>query len=191
MMNAWELPTSLEISGVFWKIRSDYRAIIDILTYMSDPEYETDEKWLICLDILYEDFDNMTPDLYTEACQKAIEFIDAGIEEDTRKNPVKLMDWEQDASLIIPAVNKVLGKEVRAEKYMHWWTFLSAYMEIGECSFSHILQLRNKKAKGEKLEKWEKQFISENKNIVNLKRKLTESEKEEEEREKEILSRFF
>lgn len=185
-MTQWELPTSLEISGVVYDIRTDYRAIIDILTYMSDPEYENDEKWLICLDILYIDFDNMPSKDWKEACIKAKEFIDMGIEDDGKPKPA-LMDWEQDAAMIIPAVNRVIGQEVRALKYMHWWTFLAAYLEIGECSFSNIISLRSKRAKNKKLDKWEKDFIRENSNLVNIKKKMTVEEREQAEREREAL----
>ena len=65
-----------------------------------------------------------------------------------------MMDWEQDSAVIIPAVNKVLGKEIRSMPYCHWWTFLGAYMEIGDGVYQQILQIRQKKLKGKKLEKW-------------------------------------
>ena len=48
-------------------------------------------------------------------------------------------------------------------QYLHWWTFLGAYMEIGESLFSQILSVRMKKAKGKKLEDWEREFYKENK----------------------------
>lgn len=45
------------------------------------------------------------------------------------------MDWEQDSPIIAPAVNKNIGKDIRSLEYMHWWTFLGAYMEIADgCS---------------------------------------------------------
>ena len=91
------------------------------------------------------------------------------------------MDWEQDASLIVTAVNKVLGREVRADSYLHWWSFLSAYMEIdNKTLFSNILSIRIKKSKGKKLEKWEQEFYRENKSLIDIKRKLTAEEEEEE-----------
>lgn len=189
-MNIWELPTSLNLSGVDWDIRTDYRVVLGILTELNNPEYDNEEKWLIVMTLLYTDFDNMPISLYDEAYKKAIEFIDMGLEGDDKPKP-RLMDWEQDATLIIPAVNKVIGAEIRANPYLHWWTFLSSYLEIGECSFSHILNLRQKRAKGVKLEKWEKEFIAENKDLVILKEHLTEEQKAEEEEEKERLKKFF
>ena len=70
---------------------------------------------------------------------------------------------------------------------MHWWTFLSAYMEIGECTFSHVLSIRTKKAKGKTLEKWEQEFARENSDIIKLNHKLSEEEQEEEKLLEELL----
>ena len=47
-----------------------------------------------------------------------------------------------------PSANRVLGQEVRAAKYMHWWTFLAAYQEIGECTFAQIVRIRDRLARG-------------------------------------------
>lgn len=180
-MNTWELPTSLSVGGEKWIIRTDFRAILDILKCFNDPEYEPDERWEICLDILYEDYENMPDEIKQEAAEKALEFIDMGIKDDGKKHP-HTMDWEQDAPSIIPAVNRVLGMEIRSIKYLHWWTFLGAYMEIGECLFSQILNIRLKKAKGKKLDKWEQEYYRENKDLIDLKERYTKEEKAEQER---------
>ena len=117
-----------------------------------------------------------------------MDFIDMGIKEDSRKVRKKMMDWEQDASLIVTAVNKVVGHEIRTEKYLHWWTFLASYMEIdNKCLYSHILYIRNKKAKNQKLEKWEQEFYRENKSLIDIKRKLTAEEEEEQQLLEEIF----
>lgn len=177
-MSTWELPISLIVGDIEWKIRSDYRAVLDILKYFSDPDYEQDERWAICLDILYEDFKQMSPELYQEAAEKAMWFLDVGEEARNDKSSPALMDWEQDAGIIIPAVNKVIGREVRSVPYMHWWTFVGAYMEIGESLFSQVLSIRQKKSKGKKLEKWEREFYTQNKNLIDLKKKYSEEEKQ-------------
>lgn len=176
-MSAWNLPTTLCVGGEEWKIRTDFHAILDILKYFNDPDYEPDEKWEVCLTILYEDYDNMPYALKEEAAKKAIDFIDMGIKDDGRKRPC-LMDWEQDAPVLIPAINRVLGKEVRTPEYLHWWTFLGAYMEIGESLFSEVLNIRQKKSKGKKLEKYEQEFYRENRGLIDLQKKYTEEEKE-------------
>ena len=96
--------------------------------------------------------------------------------ESTFKHKPRLMDWEQDGDMIVPAVNKVAGKEIRAVPYMHWWTFFGYFMESGECLFNTVVGIRSKKAKGEKLDKWEKKFYQENKNIIDIKTRLSDEE---------------
>ena len=196
MVNHWELPTSISVNNTEYAIRTDYRAVMDLLTAFSDKEMlgESEEETniiraLLVLNILF--IDEVKPEDQNEAIKKAIEFIDMGIESsrDVKKPP--LMDWDQDAPLIIPAINKVLGREIRADKYMHWWTFLSAYMEIGECSFTHIINIRDKKAKGKKLEKWELEYIQEHKDIVLLREKFTEKEQLEREAEKNAVNELL
>lgn len=187
-MDAWNLPTSVNVAGVDWDIRTDYRIVIDVLIAFDNPEYDDLEKWLYCMMSLVVDFDKLPEDSYTEMCSELMDFIDMGIKEDSRKVRKKMMDWEQDASLIVTAVNKVVGHEIRTEKYLHWWTFLASYMEIdNKCLYSHILYIRNKKAKNQKLEKWEQEFYRENKSLIDIKRKLTAEEEEEQQLLEEIF----
>ena len=120
------------------------------------------------IQILYVDFDKIPSNCWQEATDRASEFIDCGIK-DTGQHKPRLMDWEQDAAIIVPAVNKVAGMDVRSVKYMHWWTFLGFYMEIGECLLATVVSIRDKKRRGKKLEKWEKEFERENKELIQLK----------------------
>lgn len=177
-MRGWELPTSLQVGGRSWKIRSDYRAILDILSYFNDPEYDAEEKWLICLDILFEDFQDMPYYLYTEAEKAASDFIDMGIKDDGKPKP-SLMDWEKDAPIMIPPINRSLGKEVRSLEYLHWWSFLSAYLDIGDGLFTQILSIRSKIAKRKRLEKWEQDFYRENKHLIDLDSGVNDQEEED------------
>lgn len=194
-MNAWELPTSLNVGGIDYKIRTDYRVILDILAAVNDPDIFEDgmseeekkmEQVLTMLQILYIDFDDMPRKDWKEAAEKANDFIDCGMKDDGRPKP-RLMDWDQDAPLIIPAVNKVSKQDIRAVKYMHWWTFFGYYMEIGECMLSTVINIRSKKKKGKKLEKWEKEFYQQNKKIVDIKVKGTERSDEEKEALRKLL----
>ena len=127
MASAWDFPTSLNVNGKDYAIRTDFRVILDVLTALTDPDLQTDDPkldaWIktkTILEIMYPDYETIPPEDYGEAVRQASDFIDMGIKDDTKKP--KTMDWEQDAPLIVPAVNKVLGKEIRAEKYVHWWT---------------------------------------------------------------------
>lgn len=169
------LPTALTINDEDYSIRTDFRDVLNIIAAFGDPELEPEEKVYVCLFILYEDFESIPPDDYEAAYKEAIDFIDCGMMPDERKSP-RTMDWEQDAPILFPAVNKVAGREVRATRYLHWWTFMGYFMEISEGVFSNVLNIRRKKAKGKKLEKHEREFWAANKDICVLRPKLTEEE---------------
>lgn len=189
-MNAYELPTSLNIGGVFFSIRTDFRVIIDILIAQNDPNLDDYGKMEVMLKILYVDWQNIPRKNLQEALKKACEFIDCGQTADPNRPKPRLVSWEQDGDMIVPAVNKVAGKEVRADPYMHWWTFFSYFMEVGECLFSTVLGIRSKKAYGERLDKWEKKFYHDNKDIIDMKTKLSDDEQEYKDALNEKLNRL-
>lgn len=174
----YNLPKSLNVCGVKYEIRSDFRAALDICAALSDDELNSKEKALVCLDIMYSSFEDMPPDHYEEAIKQCFWFINCGAEEDpTRKTP-KLMDWEQDFQYIVAPINRVMGKEIRESDYLHWWTFVSAFYEIGDCTFAQVVRIRNLKAKGKKLDKADQEWYQNNRKLVDMKRAFAESEKE-------------
>lgn len=193
-MYAWELPTSLEVGGKEYAIRTDYRVILDILAAMNDPEIfvpgmtEEEKKMeqsMTMLQILYIDFDSMPPKDWQEAMKKAVDFIDCGIKGDDKPKP-RSMDWEQDAPIIAPEISKIAGRDIRIGE-THWWEFFGYYLGIGEGVFNTIVSIREKKRKGKKLEKWEQEFYRNNKSLVDLKIKKAERSEEE----KEELRKLF
>ena len=183
----FDLPKSLEVGGKSWDIRTDYRDILTIITAIEDVNLENNEKVYVCLYGMYIDFDDMPESLYEEAFNVAMKFIDHNSGDDQKPQNKKNMDWEQDANLLFPAVNRVAGFEVRTVDYMHWWTFLGYFMEITDGVYSTVLSLRHKRNKHEKLEKWEEKWWKENKSICEIKTRYTDSEKEEQDRLKALL----
>lgn len=168
-ISSWSFPKSLIVGGKEYGINSNYRAVISVFTALNDYELLKEDKYVQCgviLSLFYEDYESIPIEHWQEALDHMKEFIDMGIEES--KNKTKLMDWDKDAPLIIPPINKILGYEIREQRYTHWWTFLGAYMNIGECLFSNIINIRQKKAKGKKLEKYEQEFYSANKALIDL-----------------------
>lgn len=181
-----ELPTSINVGGKDEPIRTDYRDILNIFSAFNDEDLSKKEKLLVCLRIFYVNIDDIDIELYEEAYDKAVIFMDQGRESNDIPEP-KLMDWEQDGCLIFPAVNKVAGMEVRSCEYMHWWTFIGYYMGIGESVFSEVINIRTKNQKHKKLEENEKEFYSKNKDLVDLKIRYSKEELEEREELKELL----
>ena len=172
------LPKTLLVNGREEPIRYEYTAVLDAISAMNDPDLDDSERVYACLYIIYVNFDQFTPDDYKPAFDAASEFINNGesTEDDGRYHP-KLIDFEQDYKLLIPAVNKVAGMEIREREDIHWWTFMSWFMEIGESTYATVLSIGSKKNHGKKLEKWEQEFYRDNKNIVDIHRKVSEAEK--------------
>ena len=98
------------------------------------------------------------------------------------------MDWEQDEQLIFSAVNDIARVETRIQPYIHWWTFLGYFNEIKEGLFSSVIMIRQKRAKGKTLDKSEREFYRENKELIDLKQKYTP---EEQKQIKELEKIFF
>lgn len=137
---------------------------MDILTALNDPQLDERERAYIALYIFLKGNVPTDADAVTEAWARLMEFIAAGTEDESTSSasaPV-LVDWESDFNLIIPAVNRIMGTECRALPFLHWYSFVAAYMEIGECLFSTVLGIRDKKARGKKLEKHEQEFVRRN-----------------------------
>ncbi|MBQ6558921.1 MAG: hypothetical protein IJP43_06175 [Oscillospiraceae bacterium] len=172
------LPTTVEIDGEPVAIRSDYRVILDILVALGNPEFSNEEKIAVVLLCFYPDYDKLKETQYEEAIKRFNVFVNGGKEESKDKKSPRLMDWEQDYDMIIAPINRTIGTEIRALEYLHWWTFLAAYNEIGDCLFSQVVRIRDKQARGKPLDKLDREFASRNANIINLKNKYTKAEDE-------------
>lgn len=178
----YDLPTTVEVNGTGYAVRSDYRAILDIIEAVSDPEFSESDKAETMLDIFYPGFAEMPTSDYEEAVKRCVWFINCGEEHKEEKRAPKLMDWQQDFPLIVAPVNRILGYDVRGVAYdreqntggLHWWTFLSAYQEIGDCTFAQVVGIRQKRARGKRLDKSEQEFYRNNRHLVDFKRKYTE-----------------
>ena len=123
----YTLPTAIEINGHEYAVRSDFRAILDILEAVNDVELDDQERAAVMLGVFYPDFENMPTSDYEGAIAKCLWFISCGQMDDKSKKRPKLVDWQQDFPVIVAPINRVMGKEVRAMKYLHWWTFIGAY----------------------------------------------------------------
>lgn len=165
-----QLPTTLEVDGVEHPIRSDFRDALECISAINDEDLTESERSFCVLYILFKDLSKIQN--YAEAVEKACWFLSAG--KSHNKELPKRMDWEQDFDLIAPPVNRVLGYECRSVEYLHWWTFIGAYMEIGECMFHSVVSIRIKMQKGKKLEEYEREYYREFRDDIDLKRPYSE-----------------
>lgn len=173
------LPTSVTVNDTEYGIRSDYRAVLDIFSALNDPDLSSEEKALALLDIFYPSFIDMPPSDYEQAVKECFLFINGGTEEHAQRKSPKLIDWEQDFQYIVAPINRVAGTEVRSLHYLHWWTFLSYFYEIGgDCTFAQIARIRDKKARGKPLDKQDKEWYRHNKHLVDFNTKYSSAESE-------------
>lgn len=179
MSSPWKdlLPTSVEVCGEEYEIRSDYRAALDICAALSDVELADQEKVAVILDVFYPGFAEMPQGHYQEAVDRCMWFLNCGEEERQSPGP-RLVDWEQDFPRIVAPINRVTGTEIRAVEYMHWWTFIAAYYEIGDCTFAQIVRIRDQLARGRKLDKSDREWYRRNKSLVDMKHKYTPQDDE-------------
>jgi hypothetical protein len=181
------LPKEMNVCGVTYPITNggDYRVVLDVITALNDNALPENKKVITVLSMFYEiEPKDVEFALYygertfiQTALDKMMQFINCGEEEKEKYREPPLMDWEQDFPLMIAPINKALGREIRnPDEYLHWWTFVSGYMEIDECFFSHVTAIRQKRMKGERLDKQEQEFFRKNADKIILKNRLTQEE---------------
>ena len=166
--NRWKLPTSLRVGQKERPIRSDFATCLECMIALQDPELDEIDRADVCCRLIYGD--EQAEELYAEgltdeAILQAFAFLGRsnGPEAEREDAPdlPTLVHWETDAPLIFDAINKGRQTDIR-ETDLHWWTFLGLYMEIGQSLFATVLSLRQKLARGVKLDKEERRFVNEN-----------------------------
>lgn len=177
----YDLPKTVTIDGAELPIHYDYRVILTILELLNDPDLPDALKAEGMIELFF--CDQSAVRNVKAAVEACYDFIDMG-EAPGKKSP-RVMDWEQDFRYIVAPVNRVLGFECREIPYdyenntggLHWWTFMGAYQEIGgDCLFSQIVNIRDKLTRGKKLEKYEKEWLNRNRQLVDLKQKMSQAE---------------
>ena len=169
------LPTTLTVGGKEIPIRTDYRVALDCFLALTDIELDEYNRVMELLECLYEE--PIDPQYWTEAIQQAMWYLNGGEPERARdtKQPV-VVSWSQDFNLIAAPISKIIGQDIRGMEHLHWWTFLSAYMGIGDCLFSQVVAIRDKRARGKKLDKSDREFYRRNREIIDIKKPMTETE---------------
>ena len=170
----FSLPSTVEIAGQSYPVRTDYRVILEILVMLDDPDLSDGDKTEALLRMFYV---NQSPDPMA-AVEAFRRFVDPRREDKnlTSRN-ARLISWQQDFDLMVAPINHILGCEVRALDHLHWHTFLSAYLEIPPDSvFARVLRIREKLRTGKKLEKYERTWYSKNRDLVHLRPKFSKAE---------------
>ena len=108
-MRGFTLPREAVIGGKKYSLHTDFRVILQIFSYLEDPDLPEFIRWQVALHLFYGE---SLPDAYfQEGADFFARFVSCG-QEDSANGP-KLLDWEKDAQLIIADVIKVAGREIR------------------------------------------------------------------------------
>ena len=168
------LQNEIEISGRPYPVRSDFRTILEIFVMLDDPDLTDADKTEALLRMFYVN----RPEDPKAALQAFTNFVDPRhSQKGERKKRSPLIDWQQDFDLMVAPINHILGFECRTADYLHWHTFLAAYLEIPpESVFARVLRIREKLRTGKKLEKYERSWYSKNRDLVHLKTKFSKAE---------------
>ena len=151
------LPTTVNICGESYAVRYDFRVILDIFEALNDPNLDGNERAVAVLTMFYPEYETISD--YEAAIKELYKFISCG--EATEKG-IRSIPYDLDTNT----------------GGLHWWTFISAFQEIGDCFFAQVVRIRNKKAKGKKLDKSEQEFYRQNKDIIAIKTRYSEKEEE-------------
>lgn len=182
-MSPWELPTTAAIGGRLYHLHTDYRDVLEIFRYLDDPDKPEQLRWRIALALFYEE--TLPPENWQAAMEYLAAFLRGG-QQEASPGP-KLLDWQQDAQLIVADINKTAGQEIRAMPYLHWWSFLSWFHAIGEGQLSTVVSIRDKLRRGKKLESWEQDYYRKNKKRVDLPKRYSPAEQAQLERLRQRL----
>lgn len=180
MFSEYDLPLAVKVGEKEFKIREkcDYRIVLKCIKALKDVNLSEETRVKCALIIFYEDYKNITNSDIKEAIEGMLNVIGYGETHNDANKPAT-MDWEHDFKQIAPPISRVLGYSVRdPEKYTHYWDFIGAYLEIGDCAFATIMSIRQKRMKGKKLEKYEEEFYQENRKIIELPRILTKEDED-------------
>lgn len=175
----WELPKEVSVNGNIYTFNADFRNIMRVFEPLNDLDLMDEEKAYCALNLFYDDLESIQNEDIEECILAMWRFLNGNKEEEpSSKKEKPLFDWKQDFNIIIAPINRIAQHDIRLDTFVHWWTFLSMFMEIGECTFNTYVGIRDKKNRGKKLEKYEEQIYRDNINAIKLKSNIKTSEQD-------------
>jgi len=121
-----ELPVSVEVAGIFYKIKPEFKNILRILEMLKDPLLNEQDKGELILLMFY------AQEVPQDKCfiDAFFEFINQDKEKaDTKGAPV--LSYEQDAKEIFTAFYRVYGIDI-LNTGLHWYKFSNMVQDLGE-----------------------------------------------------------
>lgn len=159
-----KLPEVLVIGGAEYPINSDFRPCLSTILAFEDPELVDAEKQQIMLTNLYVEIPEDVPN----AQEQAMWFLNGGKDSSGESAGMRLYSFEKDAGLIFAAFRQTHGIDLQAISHLHWWEFMTLFMDLGQdTTFCSLTSLR-KRVKTGKATKEERAAAREMGDMFNL-----------------------
>lgn len=133
-------PTSLDIDGVDYEIKTDYRFSLYTILAFEDKELTNYEKLNIMLENLFVEI----PNNIEAVLEKTQWFLNGGKESSPDDSENRLYSFSKDASLIFAAFKQTHNIDLE-QTDLHWWKFMAYFMDLGQDTvFCQLVALRDK-----------------------------------------------
>jgi hypothetical protein len=153
-----QLPRAIRIDGTVYPINSDFRDCLQIILAFEDNDLAWVEKQAVLLNNLYVE----QPTNTREAIKKGVKFLNGHLAGgEGSGSGYRLYSFSKDANFVFAAFQQTHGIDLQNTEYLHWWQFMTLFMDIGsDTFFSNLVGLR-KRVKSGKASKEEKQVARE------------------------------
>ncbi|MBV5322621.1 MAG: hypothetical protein JZU60_02150 [Ilumatobacteraceae bacterium] len=124
-----------------YPINSDYRTALAIILAFEDETLTGYEQQAILLSNLYDDIPSNTQ----AAINQANKFLNGGkTSEDEPQSALRLYSFSKDAGYIFAAFRQTHGIDLQKAD-LHWWEFLTLFMDLGaDTTFVNLIGLRKR-----------------------------------------------
>jgi hypothetical protein len=162
------LPQAIRVNGQVYEINSNFRDCLRIIMAFEDNDLTRYEKQLVLLSNLYKDVPAEAD--AKEAAEKAVKFLNGGEEESegSMTSNMRLFSFTKDARFIFSAFQQTHGIDLQHTEYLHWWQFITLFMDLGaDTMFCNLVGLR-KRVKTGKASREEKRVAREMGSIFDV-----------------------
>ncbi len=168
-----------------YPINTDFRIGIQVSQCVQDEELTESERFSTALGLV---FSGVAPSTIEEALE-CLNWYMTGFSHDNIKGgkAQNIMDWDIDQWRIYSAFKSQYNIDLNADN-LHWFSFMGMLANLEECSFTRVMEIRQKKITS-KMSPEEKKALKEAKKIYALKTPDNLSA-EEKEKEQEALAEF-
>jgi len=174
-------PETLVVGGEEYEINSDFRFALSAILAFEDPELTLGEKNSVVLQNIFgESLERIPEDSIEEAIDQCRWFMDGGhpSEPGEQSSGSRVYALSHDEMLIFAAFQSTHGIDL-SNSHLHWWRFLSLFMDLGQdTAFCQLVALRKRDQEG-KLSKEEQIAVRAMGSLFRLPRMTDEFTSEE------------